>query len=162
MTENSRLTLFSSDKNYWETPQALFDQLDAEFGFTLDAAASDTNHKCARFFTAQQNGLHQDWGGQCVFVNPPYGNVETGEWTRKCWLEAQKPNTTVVLLIPARTDRRSFHQYIYDASTYQARPGVSIRFLPGRLKFELDGAPVGTAPFPSMVVVFRDVPRAES
>ena len=38
--------MFSSDKDYWETPQSLFDELNAEFNFTLDAAASDTNHKC--------------------------------------------------------------------------------------------------------------------
>lgn len=43
--------MFSSDKDYWETPQSLFDELNAEFNFTLDAAASDANHKCERYFT---------------------------------------------------------------------------------------------------------------
>ena len=62
------------------------------------------------------------------------------------------------MLIPARTDRKSFHDYIYDADKHEARPGVEIRFLKGRLKFELGGEPVGTAPFPSMVVIFKDVP----
>lgn len=98
-------------------------------------------------------------GGHTVFVNPPYGNKETGEWTRKCYEEAQKPNTTVVLLIPARTDRKSFHDYIYNSDTYDTRPGVELRLLPGRLKFELNGDPVGTAPFPSMIVVFKDIPQ---
>ena len=55
--------LFSSDKNFWETPQRLFDELDAEFHFTLDAAASDGNHKCARYFTQSDDGLRQNWGG---------------------------------------------------------------------------------------------------
>ncbi len=159
MNDTTAKTMFSSDKNYWETPQALFDELNEEFHFTLDAAASDDNHKCSRYFTAQNSGLEQDWGGQSVFVNPPYGNTETGDWTRKCYEEAQKPDTTVVLLIPARTDRKSFHQYIYDSDTYTERPGVKIRFLKGRLKFELSGQPVGTAPFPSMVVIFKDVPK---
>lgn len=146
--------MFSSDKNYWETPQALFDSLDEEFHFTLDAAASDGNHKCDRYFTEQDDGLKQDWGGQTVFCNPPYGNKETGEWTRKCWEESQKPDTTVVMLIPARTDRKSFHQYILGQS--------EIRFLEGRLKFEINGEPVldkdgkpSPAPFPSMIVVWR-------
>lgn len=49
--------MFSSDKNYWETPQNLFDELDAEFHFTLDAAASEENHKCTRYFTQKEDGL---------------------------------------------------------------------------------------------------------
>ena len=58
--------LFSSDKNFWETPQKLFDELDAEFHFTLDAAASDENHKCARYFTQSDDGLRQNWEGETV------------------------------------------------------------------------------------------------
>lgn len=162
MNEATRSTLFSSDKNYWETPQSLFDELDAKYHFTLDAAASDANHKCTRYFTEADDGLSQDWGGETVFCNPPYGNVETGIWTRKCYEEAQKPNTTIVLLIPARTDRASFHDYIYH------KPGVSVEFLRGRLAFELSGKPMTNekgaimkAPFPSMLVTFQNVPPAE-
>ncbi len=143
------MVLFSSDKKNWETPSSLFSELNDEFAFTLDAAADDTNHKCDRYFTADTDGLTQDWGGETVFVNPPYGNVETGAWTKKCWEESRKPGTTVVLLIPARTDRASFHDYIYNKS------GVEIRFLRGRLRFENNGVPGDAAPFPSMVVVFR-------
>lgn len=139
--------LFSSDKNFWETPQKLFDELDAEFHFTLDDAASDGNHKCARYFTQSDDGLRQNWEGETVFCNPPYGSKETGLWTEKCYREGQKPGTTVVLLIPARTDRASFHDYILGKA--------EIRFLRGRLKFELDGKPMGTAPFPSMIAIWR-------
>ena len=108
------------------------------------------------YFTEETDGLAQDWGGHTVFCNPPYGSKETGEWTRKCWEEAQKPGTTVVLLIPARTDRKSFHEYIYKKN------GVTIDFLPGRLAFELNGEPIlnsngkpQPAPFPSMLVEFN-------
>ncbi len=147
--------MFSSDKNDWETPQSLYNQLDDEFHFTLDAAASDTNHKCDRYYTAQTDGPSKDWGGETVFCNPPYGNKETGEWTKKCWDESQKKGTTVVLLIPARTDRASFHDYIYK------KPGVEIRFLRGRLRFETNGEAGDAAPFPSMVVVFRSPDQAD-
>lgn len=143
----NREVMFSSDKNYWETPQKLFDDLDAEFHFTLDAAASDENHKCERYYTQEEDGLQQNWGGETVFCNPPYGNKETGLWTEKCCREGQKPGTTVVLLIPARTDRASFHDYILGKA--------EIRFLRGRLKFELGGKPMGTAPFPSMIAIWR-------
>ena len=47
----------------WETPQWLFDQLDAEFHFTIDAAADDQNHKCERYYTVKDDALTQKWGG---------------------------------------------------------------------------------------------------
>lgn len=141
-------TMFSSDKDYWETPTALFNALDSEFHFTLDAASSDQNAKCKRYYTKENDGLRKDWGGETVFCNPPYGSKEIGVWTEKCYRESLKPNTTVVLLIPARTDRKSFHDYILGKA--------EIRFLRGRLKFELEGKPIGTAPFPSMVCVFGE------
>ena len=147
-------SMFASDKKFWETPQQFFDDLDNEFHFTLDAAASHENHKCAKYYTEEEDGLDQDWGGETVFCNPPYGNVETGLWTKKCYEEAKKPGTTVVLLIPARTDRKSFHQYILGRA--------EIRFVQGWLKFELGGKPILDAngravgaPFPSMVAIFR-------
>ena len=141
--------LFSSKSDEWETPQDLFDALHAEFHFTLDAAASHENHKLPQYYTEDTDGLSQDWGGERVFCNPPYGSKETGLWTEKCWREAQKPNTLCVLLIPARTDRESFHKYIY------RQRNVEIRFLPGRLYFELNGKKIGRSPFPAMVCIFR-------
>lgn len=156
MNENTQNVMFSSNKDYWETPQSYFDELNDRFHFTLDAAASEDNHKCDRYYTAASDGLAQDWSGETVFCNPPYGNAETGIWTKKCYEEAQKPGTTVCLLIPARTDRKSFHDYIYK------KPGVEIEFLRGRLAFELGGDPIRdkngkpmNAPFPSMLVIFR-------
>jgi len=62
---------FMSEKNNWETPQELFDALHAEFGFTLDAAASDENHKLPRYYTAETDGLSQDWGGSVCSVILP-------------------------------------------------------------------------------------------
>lgn len=141
---------FMSKKSDWETPQDLFNRLNDEFHFTLDAAASDLNHKLPHYYTEKEDGLAQDWGGGRVFCNPPYGSRETGLWTEKCWREAQKPDTLVVLLIPARTDRKSFHDFIYN------KPNVTIRFLKGRLQFEDNGKKMGTAPFPSMICIFNE------
>ena len=133
--------LFSSVRMDWATPQAFFDALDAEFRFTLDPCASAENAKCGKFYTAADNGLEQDWSGETVFCNPPYGRA-VYDWVSKCWHEARKPRTTVVMLIPAHTDTRFFHEFIY----HKAR---EIRFIRGRLRFG-----DGTAPFPSMIVVF--------
>lgn len=132
--------LYSSDRMDWETPQDLFDELDSEFHFTLDPCADDNNHKCAIYFTKDDDGLSKDWGTHRVFCNPPYGR-EIGEWVKKC----SEHNGIAVMLIPARTDTKWFHQYIYN------KFGVSVRFLKGRLKF---GGSSNSAPFPSMIVLF--------
>lgn len=135
---------FSSKNDDWATPQSFFDQLDAEFHFTLDPCASSENAKCRKFYTQHEDGLAQDWGGEVVFCNPPYGR-KIADWVKKCCEESGKPNTTVVMLIPARTDTRYFHEFIYHRAT-------EIRFIRGRLKFGDGKAP---APFPSMVVVYQ-------
>lgn len=135
--------MFSSATDEWATPKDFFDTLNKEFDFTLDPCATTDNAKCDKFYTKEQDGLKQDWSGERVFCNPPYGKV-IGDWVRKCSEESKKPNTTVVALIPARTDTRYFHEYIY----HKAK---EIRFIKGRLKF---GGCKNSAPFPSMVVVF--------
>lgn len=141
--------MFSSKKMDWTTPQDFYEELNDEFHFTLDPAASKENAKCRMFFTEEDDGLSKDWGGQVVFCNPPYGRA-LPKWIEKCYKESQKPNTTVVMLIPARTDTRAFHSYIYHKA--------EIRFIKGRLKFG-DGA--NSAPFPSMVVIMRGGDRCE-
>lgn len=135
--------MFSSKRMDWGTPQKFFDELDGEFHFTLDPCASDENAKCKHYYTKEDDGLVQDWSGETVFCNPPYGR-ELPKWIEKCYHEGQKENTTVVMLIPARTDTRAFHDYIYHKA--------EIRFVKGRLKF---GDGKNSAPFPSMVVVYK-------
>lgn len=131
--------LYSSKKKDWETPQWLFDQLNKEFNFTLDVASSKENHKCKKYFTELENGLEQDWSNNIVWCNPPYGR-DIYNWVKK----ASESNTTVVMLLPARTDTRWFHDYIYNKA--------QIRFLRGRLKFSNISS---SAPFPSMIVIFN-------
>ena len=135
--------MFSSTTNEWETPQDFFDKLNEEFHFTLDPCATPQNAKCKKYYTVKEDGLKQDWQGETVFCNPPYGRA-IKDWVRKCYEESKKPNTIVVMLIPARTDTTYFHDYIY----HKAK---EIRFVRGRLKF---GNSKNSAPFPSMVVVF--------
>lgn len=135
--------VFSSQTDEWETPQSLFDELNAEFHFDLDPCATDENHKCAEYYTKTDDGLAKNWGGRSVYCNPPYGR-QIGKWVRKAYEEAQKPGTTVVLLVPARTDTKWFHDYIYGKT--------EIRFIRGRVRF---GDSKHGAPFPSMVVVWR-------
>ena len=135
--------MFSSKTDQWATPESFFNNLNGEFNFDLDPCADEYNHKCERYYTKEDNGLSQNWGGYRVFCNPPYGK-EIGLWVKKAYEEGHKENTLVCLLIPARTDTKYFHDYILNRA--------EVRFIPGRLKF---GNSKNAAPFPSMVVIFR-------
>lgn len=135
--------MFSSETDLWATPQDFFDKLNKEFNFDIDPCATNENAKCSKYFTKEIDGLKQNWGGYRVFCNSPYGR-EIGKWVEKAYKESKKENTTVVMLIPARTDTKYFHSYIYHKTK-------EIRFIKGRLKF---GNAKNSAPFPSMVVVF--------
>ena len=138
---------FSSNRHNWETPQKLFDELNSKYHFTLDPCASGTNHKTSRYFTGEDNGLIQSWAGECVFCNPPYGR-QIGKWVEKCHDESLQ-GTRICLLIPARTDTAYFHDFIYNKSN------TRIEFIRGRLKFEINGVPGNSSPFPSMLVFFN-------
>lgn len=146
--------LLSSQNMNWCTPQDFFDELNAEFHFALDVAATERSAKCANFFTPETDGLAQSWNcGGAVFCNPPYGR-ELKKWIRKAYTEAQS-GKTIVLLIPARTDTAAFHDYIYGKA--------EIRFVRGRLTFTDENGDLQRdksgrampAPFPSMVVIYN-------
>lgn len=135
---------YSSQTDQWATPQDLFDELDAEFKFGLDVCASSDNAKCERHFTAEEDGLAQQWQGVC-FMNPPYGDA-IGKWVAKAY-ESGLLGAVVVCLVPARVDTGWWWDYCTKGQ---------IRFLRGRLKF---GGGQNSAPFPSAVVVFPAKPE---
>lgn len=118
----------TSNKDDWETPQSLYESLDAKYHFTLDPCSTHENAKCEKHYTKEENGLAQSWAGEVVFCNPPYSR-NMREWVRKCAEESK--HARVVMLIPARTDTSYFHDFIY----HKAR----IEFIRGRLKFEQGG-----------------------
>lgn len=134
--------MFSSATGEWATPQDFFDELNDEFGFDIDVAATAENTKCANFYDKTQDGLSKPWDG-VVWCNPPYGR-EIGKWVRKAYEENKRENNYIVMLLPARTDTKWFHDYIYGKA--------EVRFIKGRLKF---GGSKNSAPFPSMVVIFN-------
>lgn len=125
--------IFSSQTDRWRTPTALFQALDAEFGFDLDPCPLD----------GSVDGLSPmfcDWGGRRVFCNPPYGPGI------RSWLERWVETRVAVYLLPARTDTRWFHDICLPEA-------AEIRFVRNRLLFNDTGK---RAPFPSMIVVFRN------
>ena len=166
---------FSSATDVWATPQSLFDELNAEFRFTIDVCALPTNAKCDSYFTPEMDGLTQAWKGVC-WMNPPHQPVEKpatdcenprscrcqwgcicpnrpfstrcygrsiGQWVQKAH-ESSLAGTTVVYLIPSRTDTKWWHGYVTKAD--------EVRFVRGRIRF---GGAAASAPFPSAIVIFR-------
>ncbi|MDF4441599.1 phage N-6-adenine-methyltransferase [Vibrio parahaemolyticus] len=128
-------------KDKWQTPPEIFAQLNDRFGFTLDAAAEPETALCEKYFTEEDDALKQDWSGHVVFCNPPYSKLRV--FAKKAYEESLK-GTTVVMLVPARTDTQACHDYLANGEMY---------FIRGRLKFLKVGELQDAAPFPSVVCV---------
>ena len=137
--------MFSSKKIDWETPSDLYSILDNEFHFTLDPCSTHENHKCAKYYTIEENGLLQDWSNEVTYINPPYG-ADQRMWIKKAYTEYVKNGTTSVLLLPARPDTDVWFNYVSKAA--------QIRFIKGRLKFS---GHKNAAPFPSAIVIFSHI-----
>jgi site-specific DNA-methyltransferase (adenine-specific) len=144
----------SSKDQTWSTPQDLFDALNEEFNFVLDAAAFGQSAKCSNYYgpdhedLSMRDAFSRSWaddvknfGGGNIWLNPPYG-PELRKWMAKANEESKK-GLTVVALVPSRTDTKWFHESCIHHE---------LRFCKARLKFGSNG---GQAPFPSIVVVMR-------
>lgn len=140
---NSFLANQNTGKDDWQTPKDLFLALDAVFHFTLDPCSTHENALCAKHYTKQEDGLSQNWGGEIVFMNPPYCR-ETGKWIEKAYRESEN-GATVVCLIPARPDTSYWQEIILPYA-------ASIRFFRKRIHFSGSKNPAG---FPSALVVFN-------
>jgi phage N-6-adenine-methyltransferase len=133
-----------SRNGVWVTPQSFFEPIRKEFGLTVDAAAGNGNAMLPNFFSKDvRDAFDQDWSGLRVWCNPPYGRSEIYKWVRRC---ATGGAEICVALLPARTDTRWFHDFIYQ------KTNVEIRFVKGRIKFS---GTTRAGKFPSMVVIFK-------
>ena len=137
-------TLFSSDRMDWETPQWLFDLLDDQYRFSLDACATKENAKCWHYYTQKDNGLKRKWEGS-VWCNPPYGAREIAKWTARAVQQiSYKRLARAVFLLPAATDTAWWNETVIGHAK-------EIRFVDGRVKFV--GA-TGSPRFASVVVIY--------
>jgi phage N-6-adenine-methyltransferase len=139
----------------WATPQYIFDWLDEEFHFGLDAACTFSNCKCERgLFYPDYDALTEDWSKdnelnetyRNVWLNPPYSNPLP--WVKKAYEEGTE-GTTVVCLLPADTSTKWFHDWVYGKA--------EIRFIKGRVRFvdPTTGKVTKDPPkFGSMIVIY--------
>ena len=160
---SQRLIQKHDERQDYETPHELVAALSAEFGpFEVDFAGSEANKKAPKVFTVEQDSLSLDWSGLVGFLNPPYGRM-----TKPFVKKAATSRCKATCVLPARTDTKWFHEFVWDKKNRKPRPNVvHLDFVPGRVKFLIDGKPVlaldkksgkwrpAAGKFPSMVVVF--------
>ncbi len=138
----ARTVLGLPDSDEYETPPWFYKALDTEFGFTLDPAATVSNAKCQKFYTQAENGLEQTWGGERVFCNPPYSQVDA--WVRKA---LASPTHCCVMLLPSRTGTDWFFLLQHNHT--------EIRWLRKRIQFWVNGEPAGSPRFDSLLAIWR-------
>lgn len=93
-----------SDSDSWATPQALFDELNQEFNFSIDLCATEGNRKCNTWgedylkdkYLAWFDRPHKtiknilgviDGQGFSAFMNPPYSNPKP--FIEKAWEDSK-------------------------------------------------------------------------
>jgi len=116
-------------RDNYQTPKALYEELDKEFHFDYDPCPLNP------IGLRDRDGLGE-WKGHSIFINPPYSKPRP-------WIEnaLKQKDKTIVMLLKADTSTNWFHDLIL--------PNAEIRFIRGRLHFNEKGP----APFPSMVVI---------
>lgn len=138
--------MMSSLKQNWRTPKSLIEAIQSRFGvcFSLDACAENSAaSKAPSYYSPSDDGLSLPWPG-VVWCNPPYGKT-ISLWIEKAFNESRINADLVVCLLPARTDTAYFHTHCIKGNVFLLR---------GRVRFESEDVPIGSAPFPSMLVMF--------
>jgi len=139
---NNKL-FFSSDSQTGKTPDDLYKILDSEFHFDFDPCPL-VQSRLREILNGKTpfDGLTINWK-KSNYCNPPYNNQKA--WVEKAYNESLK-NKICVMLLPARTDTKLFHDFIF-------KKAHEIRFIKGRLRFKQY---TNSAPFPSMIVIFKN------
>jgi len=133
---------FTSEKDNWETPNWLFQILDSFYEFDCDVCSNEYNALCKKYFTIENSCLRNFWYNT-NFMNPPYGS-EIKSFILKAHEQYHLFDKKTIALLPARTDTKWFHNYIYNKT--------EIIFIKNRLQYKIMGKGDKDAPFPSMIV----------
>lgn len=147
--------IMSSENPNWRTPPSLFEPLQVEFRFDLDAAADPKSHLLDRWLgpgsLLAENALAaDDWShfGTRAWLNPPYSRKLRLQI--EPWLNAASRQTIpVVALVPARVDTAWWHRIVMTTAS-------EIRLIEGRVNFihPETGLPGTGGTFPSALVIW--------
>jgi len=147
--------MYSSKDPTWTTPDYIvhwcMNRFQMGHPYTLDAAASKDNKKAVCFFSKEHSALELQWNASRIWLNPPYGR-EISKFTERAIQQLQDPkiiNSSVTLLVPARTDTKWWFDLIQNPLKKH------IVFIKGRIKF---GNGKGSAPFPSALIHLESRP----
>lgn len=121
-------------KDYWQTPDWLFQNLNSRYDFNIDCAASASNAKCENYLNESDDYLnyHRLTQNHRCFINPPYSQVDLfikrarGNW--------YKNGVSSLSLLPVRADQAWFHQVISDVK--HSWPNCNVEYYLGRLHFD--------------------------
>lgn len=149
MSNNSNMEIhFSSGNDHWCTPEKLFNDLHALWGFTVDVACEIETALLPKYYTPKEDGLMQDWSTEVFWCNPPYSDLKP--WLTKSSVSYKQGGTGLVL-VPSRTDTIAFQDFAVPNCT-------CICFVKGRIKFSDPNADPNAkknpSPFPSVIIVF--------
>lgn len=133
---------FNSKEVVYSTPMSLFQPLKEEFDLQIDVCANEDNYKCNTYFTEEQDGLKQDWIGNC-WMNPPFSRA-LNKWVKKAHQDAKKFSGTKVCLVPVRSNTKWWEEVVQDAE---------VRFIIGEVNF--NDEPRGLW-LPMCILIFGD------
>lgn len=134
------------ERDYYQTPQYIYNWMDSIYEFDIDLAANKDNAKNSNFITEEADSLTIDWHlyGKTGWLNPPYSDIKS--WVRKAALESSHGFTTV-MLINTPNGEKIYRNVFYKAS--------EIIFINGRLAFiGANGKPKAGNTRGSCIVIF--------
>lgn len=129
MTDYGGSTTPKNERDRWQTPIEIFNALDLEFGFWLDAAASESNALCAHYLTESDDSLNSEWPSYgAIWCNPPYSDI--GPWVEKASEQCMEQKQPIVMLLPADISTGWFSSALESADELRMITGGRIQFVP--------------------------------
>lgn len=137
----------------WQTPLSLFNRLNGDAHFLVDAAASEANHLVPKWYgpgsSLGEDALSINKWLSPAFCNPPYGRG-MGRWLDK-FIEQAALGTTIVALLPARVEARWWYEKVVQHA--------DILFLVGRVPYiRPDRTKPSQPDHPSAVCLYHSLP----
>lgn len=156
-------------RDLWSSPREVVEWMENRYGaYDLDAAASEENKVCEKFYSKETNCLKRWWGrNKHVWLNPPYSNPDP--FVTKS-IEQMEHDNQIDLLLPADNSTAWFSdaqkhaaEIIWITGDTWEEDGVRYSRT-GRLAFTsaLTGEPVSGNNKGSVIFVMRKLKDGES